>query len=169
MKFLFILLFILSPLLVSAIESGAWDGISVGGLDDASLVNLTETTPVTLDIVPNDSDPVDDTFSVIDRGGAGGGSVVVPTPSSGSDLVSLIDELISIANKLIAVLVGLAVLVFIWGIIKYLYSAGDAKARQEWRNYMIYGVLAITVIVGFWGIVRAVLNLFGLGFAGPQF
>ncbi len=85
------------------------------------------------------------------------------------DLVSLVKGLIGVVNSVIILVVGLAVMVFIWGIVRYLYSAGDASARAEWRNYMIYGVIALTVITGIWGIVNGVASLLGIGFVGPVF
>jgi type III secretory pathway component EscT len=51
------------------------------------------------------------------------------------------------------VLVAIALAVFFWGIIKYLRNAGDPKAAQEGKSIMIYGIIALFVMVSIWGII----------------
>ena len=85
-------------------------------------------------------------------------------------LTTLIDDLIGITNRLVVLLLGVALIVFIWSLIRFLATADDAAARTEWRGYMIYAVIAFAVISGLWGIVNATLDLLGLSGGGiPQF
>ncbi len=58
-----------------------------------------------------------------------------------------------ITSNLILVLSGLAVLVFIWGLVKYIYSQGtDGKA--DGKKIMVGGVIALFVLFSVYGIIR---------------
>lgn len=57
-------------------------------------------------------------------------------------------------DALLGFITAIAFLVFAWSLIKYLTSAGDEKARGEAKQYMIWGVVILFVLVSVWGIVR---------------
>jgi hypothetical protein len=79
-----------------------------------------------------------------------------------TNLEQAVASLTRVINFLIPFFVGIAVLVFIYGLIRYVLSAGDAAARTEARGYIIYGIIGIAVMVGVWGLVRLVTRTFGL-------
>lgn len=81
-------------------------------------------------------------------------------------LVNLI--LRQIIDPLIRILVALAIVYFIWGVVKYISHGGDENKRTEGYKTMIYGVIALFVIVSVWGLV-AVLQNTVFGFSGAQF
>ena len=61
-------------------------------------------------------------------------------------------------------MVALATLVFLWGIIQYVIAQGDEKKLQESRQYMIYGIIGLAVMISVWGIVNIVIiTIFGAG------
>ena len=60
-------------------------------------------------------------------------------------------------------LVTVAIVIFIIGIIKYISKADEAKEREEGRNFMIYGIVALFVMVSIWGLVGIIQGTFGLG------
>lgn len=64
------------------------------------------------------------------------------------DLVCLF---ISIINMLIPVLIGLAVLGFFWGVFQYGFTV---EKMEEGRKIMVWGILAIFIMVSIWGILR---------------
>ena len=66
---------------------------------------------------------------------------------------SLIDKLGSTINLLIGLFIALAVVVFFWGLIKWLWSMGPDDAQQGLK-IMFWGVVALFVMVSIWGIVR---------------
>lgn len=49
--------------------------------------------------------------------------------------------------------IWIAVLVFFWGLVKFLFKAGDEKSHEEGRNRMIWGIIALFVLTSIWGIV----------------
>lgn len=84
---------------------------------------------------------------------------VFAAPSNLGDLIAMTIDLI---NPLIALCTALAVLVFVWGIVKYIASAGDQKKKESGRVTMIYGIIGLFVLFSFWGIVRFIAtDIFG--------
>ncbi len=57
-------------------------------------------------------------------------------------------------NLALPIVVSLAVLIFFWGLAKYLLSTGDKTKLSEGRNMMVFGILALFVMVSVWGIVK---------------
>ena len=56
-----------------------------------------------------------------------------------------------------------AFLLFLWGIVRYFFlNREDPKARAEGVQFMVWGVVGLTVIVSMWGLVRILLTTFGL-------
>ena len=67
-------------------------------------------------------------------------------------------QLIGAAGNLIdyslGLLVAIALLVFFWGLMKYILnlSSGEAKV-EEGKNIMKWGLIALFVMVSVWGII----------------
>ena len=81
---------------------------------------------------------------------------------SDGDLQSLISQINGILNTIIPFLVGLAVFIIIWGVFKYLSGAGDEEQRAEAKQFIIYGVLGVFLMVSIWGLVNILVNSFEL-------
>ena len=72
-------------------------------------------------------------------------------PGNLAELIKLFTDLI---NPLIGLLTGVAVLLFIWGIVKYILYASDEKKKLSAKDTMVYGIVALFVLFSFWGIVQ---------------
>jgi hypothetical protein len=89
----------------------------------------------------------------------------------GGGLQTTIQALAHTINLAIPIFIGLAVIFFIYAVIKYVIATGpdDKKAA---RSVLIYGVIAIAVIILLFGLVNFLGNLFGISgttsVAGPQ-
>lgn len=57
-------------------------------------------------------------------------------------------------ENLVIILMVAALLVFFWGLVKFISKAGDEKAVGEGRNLMVWGLISIFVMVSIWGLVR---------------
>lgn len=66
----------------------------------------------------------------------------------------------NVLNAVIPIIISLAIVVFIWGVLKYVAS-GDAEKKEEGRNLMIWGIIAIFVMVSVWGLVNILIQTFG--------
>lgn len=80
--------------------------------------------------------------------------------------VSTVDSWFSNVEDWIAravpILIGIALLVFIWGLIGYINAGDDADKKKAARGTIIYGVIILAAIVGVWGLVSFVLNTLGV-------
>lgn len=85
---------------------------------------------------------------------------LVPTFVYAQGFKGLVNSLVSLITSVIPLLVGLAFIVFIWGLIKFLFHTGDGTAVQEGKNIMIAGIIGIFVIVAVWGLIQIIGGTF---------
>jgi hypothetical protein len=59
---------------------------------------------------------------------------------------------------------------FIWGVIKFFIINADEEAkREQGKQFMIWGIIALAVMLSVWGLVGILSNTFGLsGSVLPQ-
>ncbi len=84
------------------------------------------------------------------------------TPQTFKDVICIFLDLLSLVIPLLA---GLALLAFFWGLAKFVYNAGSESAREEAKNVMFWGIIALFVMVSIWGIV----SFFTADFFGDPF
>ena len=60
---------------------------------------------------------------------------------------------IGLINATIALLIGVAVLLFIWGVFNYFRFSDSAEKRSSSSKYIVYGLISILVITSLWGFV----------------
>ena len=94
-------------------------------------------------------------------GGGGGGGGNAGNPDF-EYVRGLGEETGSVITILLVLVVSFALLFFFYGLAKFILNAGDESARQEGRNIMFWGIIALTVIVAVWGLVQVVATLFGV-------
>lgn len=68
-----------------------------------------------------------------------------------SALVAWIGSAFNIATTLI---LGAAVVYFLWNVFGFVMSAGDSEKRAEKQGGIVYGIIGIAVMVSVWGLVR---------------
>ena len=68
----------------------------------------------------------------------------------------------AIINILIPACMALAVLAFFWGLVKYIASASDEAAKEGGKTLMIWGMIALFVMVALWGILGWVQGQLGI-------
>lgn len=66
-------------------------------------------------------------------------------------LLQSIGDLIAAATPIV---VGLALLAFFWGLATFIFSAGNEDAKDRGKNIMIWGIIALFVMVSVWGIIN---------------
>ena len=90
---------------------------------------------------------------------------LVPTLAFAQSLGNL-DSLVIIIriliNNILPVLLALAVLYFFWGLITYIRAAGDPKKADEGKSIMIWGIVALFVMVSIFGILNWLITTSGL-------
>lgn len=84
-------------------------------------------------------------------------------------ILFLVQDLRFIIDLLIVVVGGIALLVFFWGLVKFIYSA-SAEGKSEGKGFMLWGVVALFVMVSVWGLVNFIQRelLPGTDFGDPR-
>jgi len=65
-------------------------------------------------------------------------------------------------GTLIPILITIAVIVFFYGLIKYILAAGDAESKATGLKIMIGGLVALFVMVAVWGLVGILAETFDI-------
>jgi hypothetical protein len=81
--------------------------------------------------------------------------------SVGGNIDALLRLVENVIGRLIPIFVALALIYFIWGLIKFVIAA-DAEAREDGKKMMWWGIVALFVIVSIWGIVAFIGNILGI-------
>ena len=77
------------------------------------------------------------------------------------DFKGLVYTIVGYIQQLVVVIFAMSVLVILWGIFKYIFwSQGDEKQIEESKNVMFWGIIALFVMVSFWGLVKALRGTF---------
>ncbi len=68
----------------------------------------------------------------------------------------------NVVNPLIALMFVGAVLVFLWGVMRYIRGADDETERQTGQRHMIYGVVGLVIMLSAVAIVNLIKNFLGV-------
>jgi len=84
--------------------------------------------------------------------------------TAGVNFKSIICYILSILYLVIPILFGLAIIFFFWGLSKFiLNSTGNEKEIQVGKSYMVWGLVALFVLVSFRAIISIITGQFGFG------
>lgn len=83
------------------------------------------------------------------------------TQGVGGNIPALLTLVETVVGRLIPIFVALALIFFIYGLIKFVISA-DAEAREDGKSMMWWGIIALFVIVSIWGIVAFIGTTLGI-------
>ena len=87
---------------------------------------------------------------------------LLPVVANAQDLKGIIREVTAILSLVIKLLIGLALIWFIWEVAQYIGKGGDKKAIEG----MVWGVVALFVMVSVWGLVELINTSFGIDAGG---
>ena len=72
----------------------------------------------------------------------------------GTTFESVVYSVLNIFDTAMPVLVALALVLFMVGVVKYIYSEGEHKNRE----LIMWSLIALFIMVSIWGILRVLLN-----------
>jgi uncharacterized membrane protein YidH (DUF202 family) len=78
-------------------------------------------------------------------------------PGNVFELMTLI---LSWFNRLIPFLIGVTLLIIFWNLTQFVLHAGEEREREKYKQFMIWGVVAVFLIISFWGIVYFIAGSF---------
>ncbi len=61
----------------------------------------------------------------------------------------------------IILMFGLAVLMFIWGMINFFKGGDDPAAREQGQRHILWGIIGMAIMVSVFGIIRLVASSVG--------
>lgn len=70
---------------------------------------------------------------------------------------------IDIGTRLIPLLGAIAFMVFIYGVAKFIRSAGSEKDLKDSKNILIWGIVGLFILITIWGIISFIRSEFGFG------
>lgn len=92
-----------------------------------------------------------------------GGVLLTPFMAlAAQDVESLIDKILGIINLVIPLLIAVAVVIFLYGVVKYITAGASEESRKEARSVMLYGIIGLFVMVAVWGLVNVLVETFNL-------
>lgn len=74
-----------------------------------------------------------------------------------------VDLFIGLINLITPVVASLALLSFFWGLTKFIMNAGNEAAIKDGRKLMVWGVIALFIMISIFGLVRFLNNEAGFG------
>jgi len=76
-----------------------------------------------------------------------------PSVAHAQGINGIISTASRIINQLIPLVIGLALLVFLWGVLQYALTKED-NGKEAAKGYMLWGLIALFVMVSVWGLVN---------------
>src|SRR3989344_4770138 len=81
------------------------------------------------------------------------------TLSNIETFVTSVGRVVGIA---LPIVVAIALLVFFWGLVKFIFAQGNEEAKVEAKKIMLWGLVAMFVMVAVWGLVRFIGEALGV-------
>jgi len=87
---------------------------------------------------------------------------VFASTESPENFQDLINRMVNLISLMVPVLISLAVLIFLYGVMTYIWNGGNQAKREEGRNFIIWGIIGLFVMVSVWGLVNLLSDTFNL-------
>ncbi|MCK5095809.1 MAG: hypothetical protein KAR24_00445 [Candidatus Pacebacteria bacterium] len=96
--------------------------------------------------------------------------LVVPLVAFGAADFGPIENLVTgvggIVTLLPPIIIGIAVVYFLWGVVKFVGAGDDEEKRGSAKQIITYGLIGIMVMVALWGIIDVLMSILGLDDGG---
>lgn len=77
-------------------------------------------------------------------------------------ITAIFNRLTQVLTLLIPFLTLLATVVFLWGVLQYITAGADEKKIEEAKQVVVWGIIALAVMLTAWGFVKIVIDaIFG--------
>src|SRR3989338_5407848 len=80
-----------------------------------------------------------------------------------SNIDTLVQAIGNIVELALPIVVGIALLVFFWGLVKFIFAQGNEESKADAKKIMLWGLIALFVMVAVWGLVQFIGTAFGIG------
>ncbi|MBP6884672.1 MAG: hypothetical protein KBC17_02490 [Candidatus Pacebacteria bacterium] len=84
------------------------------------------------------------------------------------DLPEVLKYITCLLNRsLVPLIFAIALITFLWGVVKFI-QASSSSEKEEGRQFMLWGVIALAVMISVWGLVKILGGSFGVETVVPQ-
>lgn len=84
------------------------------------------------------------------------------------DAAQLFAQLFKVVGKpVISLLFGVAFVIFVYGIVKFIRNADNDTGRKEGKDSIIYGIVGMVIMVAVFGIIRIIAGTIGVPDPSP--
>ena len=73
-----------------------------------------------------------------------------------------------IIDPALLVIFALGFLLFVYGLVEFLWKINGEGDTNEGKKHMVYGIVGMLIMVSVYGILDLIDNTFGLNFANPD-
>lgn len=82
----------------------------------------------------------------------------------GDGLDDFLGEILTFINTvLIPFILGIAFLLFVWGMFQFFIAGGaNEEAKEKGKSLLVYAILGFVIIIVFWGIINLLAGATGL-------
>jgi hypothetical protein len=77
-------------------------------------------------------------------------------------LAQAVNQAVDVINLAVQVLGTVALVLFLWSVVRYITTSTE-KDQRESREAMVWGIIALFVLVSIWGILRIMKSVFPFG------
>ncbi|KKR37266.1 MAG: hypothetical protein UT97_C0012G0006 [Parcubacteria group bacterium GW2011_GWC2_40_31] len=84
------------------------------------------------------------------------------------DVYELVDTVNAILSSIVPIIIAIAVIIFLIGVLKYVRAGEDEEERKKAKGLMIFGVIALFVMVSVWGLVNIIRGTLTLDTTMPD-
>ena len=104
--------------------------------------------------------------------GALGGAWALPllafAQNTGQDIGGILEEMGSLIGFATPIVVALALFAFFWGLAMFIFNSGNEEGRKQGSKIMIWGIIALFVMVSVWGLVKVLGTTFNVQQGGSS-
>jgi hypothetical protein len=79
-----------------------------------------------------------------------------------NNIQRLLESIGNLVELALPIVVGLALLGFFWGLVKFIFAKGNDDDKKDAKNTMVWSVVALFVMVSVWGLVKFIGDAVGV-------
>jgi len=73
----------------------------------------------------------------------------------------MVNNLLNLLPLVVTILSAFAVVYFVWGVVLFIAQSSNEQAREDGKQRMIWGLVALFVLVSVWGLVVLLQTIVG--------
>jgi hypothetical protein len=90
------------------------------------------------------------------------GAALLPFLAFAQNVSNVLTTIGNLVKQALPIVAGLALLAFFWGLARFIFAQGKEDAKKQGKDLMIWGAIALFVMVSIWGIVRFIQTSLGV-------